>query len=67
VWNNAAFIDRMKIQNVVRRFFFCFEKAAVFKNGTEGQTGHDQKGPGILLFYVRRNKRRPTLVKSELR
>jgi hypothetical protein len=67
MWNNTAFIGRMKIRNVPRRFFFCFEKAAVLETMTEQQTGTDQKGPCILFFNVRRNKRRFILVESKLR
>jgi hypothetical protein len=67
IWNNAAFIDRMKIGNIPGRFFFCFEKAANLEPMTEGQAGPDKKNPSILLFDVRRNQYRLTLIKSKLR
>ena len=50
MWNNTAFIDRMKIGNIPNRLLFCFEKAAVFETGTKRQTGPDKKSPGVLFL-----------------
>jgi hypothetical protein len=53
--NYTVFINRMKIRDIPRRFLFRVEKAAVLENSPEGQAGTNQKGPGVLLFDVRRN------------
>jgi hypothetical protein len=50
----------MKMGNILFRFLFCPEKAPDFEAGTERQAGPNQKGPGVLLFDVRRNQRRFT-------
>jgi hypothetical protein len=39
IWNNAAFVDFMKIGSILNRFFFSMKKAAVFEAVTERQTG----------------------------
>jgi hypothetical protein len=57
----------MKIRNIPGRFFFGVEKAAVLETGTKRQTGLDQKGTGVLLFDMRRNKRRFMPMESKLR
>jgi hypothetical protein len=56
----------MKMGNVLRRFFFGLEKAAVFENGTKRQAGTDKVGLGILLFYVRCNQYQLMMTKSKL-
>jgi hypothetical protein len=66
VWNNTAFIDRMKVSGIPGRFFFDTEKAAVRETGTEGQPGQNQKSLCLLLFYVRYNQHWFMLEKGEL-
>jgi hypothetical protein len=55
VWDNAAFIDRMKIRNIPGRSFSGTEKAAVCKPMTAGQAGQNKKGLGLLFFYMSKN------------
>jgi hypothetical protein len=42
----------MKTGNILHRFVFCFEKAAVFETGTERQAVPDQKEPDTLFSPV---------------
>jgi hypothetical protein len=41
--------------NILRRFFFCFEKAAVREAVAIGPGQQDKPGRSILLFYTGRD------------
>jgi hypothetical protein len=65
--NDAVFVDCAKVGGILRCFFFCSEKTAVFETGTERQAGPDKKTFGVLLFYARGNQRGFAPDKSKLR
>jgi hypothetical protein len=39
--NYAVFVNSAEIGDILRRFFFGLEKAAIFEAGTEGQAGQN--------------------------
>jgi hypothetical protein len=67
IGNDAVFIDRMKVRDKIFRFFFCSEKAAMFKSGAKRQAAPNQKTFGVLFFYTRGNRRWFMLDKNKMR
>ena len=67
IGNNAAFIGRMKTENIPGRFFFGMEKAAVFDPLTKGQAGQNQKRLCLLFPDMSGNQCRLMPNKSKLR